>query len=106
MAFPSGTFTDPSSGKLQITFSGRLQVFAQGGSPQWGTGSSSRLDILCQAGSAQTILSLASPSNFIELDYVGGTSVACSMSLLGWSYANVGGAQATHLRIRCILMKR
>lgn len=109
MGYPSGTFNNASSGKLQISFSGKFWSSTGGGAPGWfgGTSAGMFLRILCTAGSYETIISDTSPSNLIEIDYVGGTNLSVSMSGL----ARQGGSGiyfqgAENLMIRCILIKR
>jgi len=109
MGYPSGTFNSPNSGKLQITFSGVFFTSTGGGAPAWfgGSGAGAFVRLLCTAGSRTTVITDSSPSNIIEVDYVGGTNVAVSMSLI--AYAGGSGiwtVGATNLLIRCILMKR
>jgi len=106
VAYPSGTFNKPFSGKLQVTFSGKLRSYPSGGSPGWGLDSNAKLRILCTAGALETIITLESPSNVLEMDYTAGTNVSVSMALQSWSYSGLGGVEGAELRIRCILMKR
>lgn len=109
MAYPTGTFNVPESGKLQITFSGKFSSHAQGGVPSWFGGSSTYtpfLRILCAAGGKEAMISMESPTAVIELDYTASTDVAASMALHSWGYGGLGGVAASQLLIRCILMKR
>jgi hypothetical protein len=109
MGYPSGIFTSPNSGKLQISFSGEFYSSSGGGAPAWfgGSGAGMFIRLLCSAGSRTTVISDQGPSNLIEMDYVAGTSVPVSISLLArQAGAGIYSQSAANLTIRCILMKR
>jgi hypothetical protein len=112
MGFPSGVFQSDRSGKLQVTFSGRPTAYGSidpgfnysGGGLH--TDASPDCVFVCTAGSATTRIDFRSPTNVIELDYVAGTSVAVAMSYSARRHSGTSHCGITHLRIRCILMKR
>ncbi len=100
MGLPSGTFKDPESGRLVVMFSGEFGK----SSGDWGSGKWS-LVLKCTAGERETSISFASTSNVIEIDYVGGTAVACSMEHVSHSFGAPGWVWAVNLRITCRLLK-
>lgn len=108
MGFPSGTYSRPASGKLQITFSGKFGSNTSGGAPAWfGAPGGANVRILCQAGSKQTIITTDGPTGLIEMDYTANTSLSVSMSLIDRAFGSGPSAvYAEQLLIRCILMKR
>lgn len=107
MALPTGTFSRPVSGPLQVSFSG--EFFIPGGS-YWNPAGTAEIWIGCTvtdgATSRKVVISAATPSAVLDWDYITGTTLTCSMVL---DYGRVAGtepATATKLRIRGIFMKR
>lgn len=105
MSVPSGTFTNPVSGRLQVTFSGTWLT----NSSDWGSGAWS-LALRCVVDNGtirQTaIIDILTSSAIIELDYTSNTNVSVSMAEISYNIVGAGTVAATKLRIGCCLIKR
>lgn len=106
MALASGTYTNSSSGALQVFFSGEWLAT----SFDWGAGTPSEIVLSCTMTDGTTTrtvyISSVSSSGSIDWDYTGGTTLTCAMTV---SYQNINGAgyvTASNLRIRAILIKK
>ena len=108
MAYPSGTFANPETGILAVTFSARYSSY-QG---DFGAGTSD-IRIACtvkdntSAVVAQCVLSRASASLPVALSYPGGNaSYTVEMAYLSHSIAGAGWVKADNLNILVELYKR
>lgn len=105
MALPSGTFSRSISGPLQISFSGQFDSGSDFGSP--GTNTLHMQGEVTDGTNTRTVpLSLDAAAAIVDWDYVAGTTLTCSMSVLSYTTTSTGFVNAAQLRIRAIFMKR
>lgn len=110
MSAPFGTFSDASTGRLQVTFSGTWRI-SNGDWAGPSSGAMWSLAIRCvvdDGASRQTaVIDVSSSSAVIELPYTAGTNVSVSMEYLSSNVpTSTGYIQASKLRIGCCLIKR
>ncbi len=109
MGLPSGTFSSPSSGLLDVTFSG--EFYSQSGG-DWGAVGGRYIAFLCRVLQAGVevgggYVKTGSPSCSLLLAYPGGNVAwTIDMSVAGYSLSGPSAVGATNLRIACALIKR
>jgi hypothetical protein len=104
MGFPSGTFSHPASGRLQVSFS--AEFFSYTGS-DWGSGTAA-LVLRCVVGSGagQQVAYIrlgGSNTATLERDYTGGTSLPMTADLAENTPSGPTWHGATNIRIACRL---
>lgn len=106
MALPSGTYSNTASGPLQIFFSGQWSAT----SFDFGTTGPSDIVLTCSVTDGTTtkeaVISMVSRSAVIDWDYVGSTTITCSMTETYWNISGAGFVIAEKLLIRAVLIKR
>lgn len=109
MGVPSGNFSSPYAGQLEVTFSGNFSSSSGG---DWGTGNAKYQAFLCtvyQGGTlkGQTFIQNTAPSGLLLLDYPGGGVVwTVAMTEAAYQLSGPSSVSTTNLRIGCVLIKK
>lgn len=98
MGLPSGTFTHPADGRLQVVFDMRALV----DSAEW-AGGTWNIVLRCRAGSLSALISATNPTATIEQDYTASSSVAVSIEYVDHTFDGIGQVAANLLTISCHL---
>lgn len=114
MGYPSGTFSDPSAGRLEVHFNSRFNSSAvSGGSGDWWTGGASWNVVLkCSVTDAggtvyKAFIDFKTPHALITLDYPGGNAAwTVAIEYYSDSQGGLGSVSSIAPTITCILIKR
>lgn len=104
MGLPSGTFSHPASGRLQVTFRGKWLTNAGN---DWGSGTLNLyLRAYVGAGGARktAMLSLASTTAVIDVAYTGGTEVPVGLEYAAHQFSGPSAISAADLECVCRLL--
>lgn len=103
MGLPTGTFTHPASGRLQVVFSGQWRV----DDADW-TGGDWDIVLRCFVGSGAdrrtATISLLNPTATLEVAYTGGAELPVGMEYVAHSLESEGSVAARNLSIACHLL--
>lgn len=111
MAYPSGTFSDPSPGRLEVHFSSEFSSSAAGGD-WWGGGGSWNVILKCtindNAGNVKTaVIQFGTPTATVTMDYPGGNAAwTLAIEHYNHSYGGLGGVSAINPTITAFLIKK